>query len=319
MRKFAVLALLLALTGCSAQVPAPKVTPVSDKYCALSDASGFDDDGLNRSVYAALQQLKVQFGATVMALEVGENLTAAAGIEKLVSADCSAIITAGEALSKPALQAAKTHETIRFVSVSNIINTEDNAPNFAALTFNIYEAAFAAGYLAAATAASSSQENQRISVIDKLKTSESRKSAKAFIFGVARYNTLNRKSVSVEQVSSPRGDAITFALAGNFEQLQPWTTNSSQLPQRIIGYGRDWYSDARNTEIKPLLLTSVVRVGVIDKVVAAVTAGAGSQNFDLASGQVALISENEISFPTGFDAALEEIIKDFSSGEVKVG
>lgn len=319
MRKFAALALVLALTGCAATEPAPKVTPVDRKYCALSDSAGFADDGLNRSVYAALQQLKVQTGVGVMALETKAELTPKAGIQKLIDANCDAIITSGEDLAKPALEAAKTNDRIRFVSVSDILNTGGSSPNFVALTFNIYQAAFAAGYLAAASAPS-----EEIATLDLLNSSESRKSIRAFTAGVARFNSQKRAKVkisSLTQIEDASQDVV-FALSGNGAKFVDWTKRSDTSALKLIkliGYGRDWYSDARNTELRPYLLTSVVRFGVTDKVVAAVIDRAGTQNFDLASEQVGLVTEKEIPFPTDFGAALAEIVKDFSTGKVKVG
>lgn len=318
MRKFAALALVLALTGCAAQAPTPSITPVDLKYCALSDSAGFDDDGLNRSVYAALQQLKVQTGASVMALEVSDRLTARAGLEKLADANCDAIITAGEDLAKTALTEAKANSTIRYVSVGDIINT-GAAPNFASLTFNIYEAAYAAGYLAAASAPS-----EEIATLDLLQNSESKKSIKAFTAGVARFNTEMRaraKISSLKNIDAASQDVV-FVLGGNGSKLNGWPktddTGALKLIQ-LIGYGRDWYADSRNKELRPYILSSVVRLGVADKVVAAVLGTSGSQNFDLASGQVGLVSENELAFPRGFATVLDEIIKDLSNGKVKVG
>lgn len=319
MRKFAALALVLALTGCSAQTPAPTLTPVDLKYCALSDAAGFNDDGLNRSVYAALQQLKVQKGAAVVALEVGAKLAADQGLQDLVDANCDVVITAGEDLAKPALAKAKANQTIRFVSVGDIINTGDSSPNFVSLTFNVYEAAYAAGYLAAASAPS-----EEIATLDLLNSDESKKSIKAFGAGVARFNSENRTQVKIASLKDifAAGQDVVFVLSGDGTKLTGWPkTNDTGAMKlvKLIGYGRDWYADARNKNLRPYILTSVVRVGVTDKVVAAVLAGSGSRNFDLASGQVGLIPENDLAFPSKFATSLDAIINDFSNGKVKVG
>lgn len=314
MRKFAVLALVLALTGCSVQEPAPIITPVDLKYCALSDAAGFDDDGLNRSVYAALQQLKVQTGASVMAIEVSDKLTPAAGIQKLVDAECNGVITAGEDLAKATLAAARQNASVKFVSVGDIVNTEGSASNFTALTFNIYQAAFAAGYLAAAEATTTSN----VAVLDLIKNVETAKSIKSFTAGIARYNTINRSRIKLNRVAAITGvaDDVVFVLAGSSTELNNDTLVESV---KIIGYGRDWYTDARNSVIKKNILTSVVRVGVVDKTVSAMTTEAVSQNFDLSSGQVGLVAENDSAFPRGFASALDQIIQDLNDGKVKVG
>ena len=318
MRKFFVLLAVLALSGCAVTTPAPSITPVDLKYCALADQAGFDDDGLNRSVYAALQQLKVQTGASVMALEVGDKLSAQQGIDKMVNANCNAIVTSGEDLMKSALAAAKKNSTIRFVSVGDIINTGDTAPNFVAITYNIYQAAYAAGILAAASAPS-----EEIATLDLLKSVESRKSLKAFSAGVKNFNDKNDVQVRIANLNNifDATQDVVFVLSGNAAKLSGWPTAQAGAQKliKLIGYGRDWYTDARNVELRPYILTSVVRNSVIDKVVAAVTSAATSQNFDLTNGGVGLAPENDVPFPRNFGTSLDAIIKDFNEGKVKVG
>ena len=319
MRKFAALALVLALSGCSAQTPAPSLTPVDLKYCALSDKAGFDDDGLNRSVYAALQQLKVQTGASVMALAVGDKLTAEAGLQELIDANCNAIITAGDDLAAPTLAKAKANATIRFVSVGDVTETSATSPNFVSLQFNIYQAAYAAGYLAAADAPS-----EEVATLDLLRSSESKKSLRAFIAGVERFNSDNRAQVQIVNLTDifSASQDVVFVLSGNAEKLAGWpkTTDAGASKLiKLIGYARDWYADARNKALRPYILSSVVRFDVTDKVVAAVASGAGSQSFDLASEQVGLVAANDLAFPRKFSTALDQIIQDFSNGKVKVG
>lgn len=310
MRKVAALALVLALTGCAAEIPAPSITPVNLKYCALSDSAGFDDDGLNRSVYAALQQLKIQTGAAVMAIEASQELAPNEGIQKLVDANCDLIITAGLGLVSPALQAAKQNSSIRFFAVSDIVNTESAASNFSAITFNIHQAAFAAGYLAA----SETENGAEIAILDLLKTSVSKKSIKAFTAGVARFNTANRSRVKLKAISSMQSAAqeVVFVLAGNGSKLG--TTKA-----KIIGYGRDWYEDQRNEEILPNILTSVMRIDAMGKVATAVTSNSMSVNFDLTNGGVGLAPAHDLIFPASFSGELERIIEDLVQGKIKVG
>ncbi|MFM6977883.1 MAG: BMP family ABC transporter substrate-binding protein [Micrococcales bacterium] len=318
MRKFAALALVLALTGCSAQEPAPTITPVSTKYCALSDSAGFDDDGLNRSVYTALQQLKVQKGAPVVALEVGDKLSADAGFAKLVEDKCEAVISTGDSLAKPTLSAAKANPTIRFVSVSNNFKSEDSAPNFVALTFNIYQAAFAAGYLAA----SMTLDENETAVLNVKKNLEAKKSAKAFAAGVARFNQLKNADVRVTSLDTIN-DAwqdVVFVIAGNSSQMGEWNRSDTGALKliKLIGYGRDWYVDVRNKEFKQFILTSVVRNDVVGKVVAAVIDGAASADFNLTNEGVGLTPAQDLDWPTAYASAFERIVNELADGKLKV-
>ncbi|MEY4320944.1 MAG: hypothetical protein RLZZ471_885 [Actinomycetota bacterium] len=312
MRRFAALALVLALTGCAAQTPAPSITPVSLKYCAISDSAGFNDDGLNRSVYAALQQLKVQTGARVSALEVGAKVTAESGIQKLVAAKCNAIITAGGSLVEPTLTAAKANDTIRFVSVSDTTELSDTAPNFVALSFKVDQAAYSAGYLAALSSADSGQ----VSVLNLIGDSVSRKSVKAFAAGVERFNSEKRAQVKVAKLTSfsETNKDVTFVLAGSSEAFG---VEVGSYQGKIIGYGRDWFTDSRNKAIKPNILTSVIRNDVIGKVVAAVTQSNTSTIYDLSNQGVGLSESHDLNWPASFANSQSQIIKDFVDGKVR--
>ena len=319
MRKLFALLSVLSLTGCAAQEPAPTITPVDLKYCAVSDTAGYNDDGLNRSVYAALQQLKVQIGAAVSAVEVSDKLNAATAIQKLVDAKCNAIVTSGAQLVNATLAAAKKNSSVRFYSVSDSASAGFSTSNYSALTFNIFQAAYAAGYLAAATSEASPLPNpQFVNVIDKLKTSTSKKASSAFVLGATRYNSVNKKEVPVTATNVDRGEAIVFGIAGNAKQLGLSVSNSSQLPRSVIGFGRDWYLDVRNKDMKNAILTSVIRIDAIGKVVDAVVNNQSSQHFDLSNNGVGLADAHDVNWPIGFNREMSQMIKDFQDGKVKV-
>lgn len=313
MRKFVPLALVLALTGCAVQSPSPSITPVDLKYCALSDAAGFNDDGLNRSVYAAVQQLKVQTGASVMAIEVSDKQPPKTGIDKLIESGCNAIITSGESLVAPALSAAKANSTTKFISVSDVLNTDSTVANFSSITFNIYQAAYAAGYLAAAE----TENNGEVAVLNLINDFGSRKTVRAFTAGVARFNTQNRSQVKLKNILTMKNEnqEVVFVLSGSSADLGELSLGKDT---KIIGYDRDWYTDSRNKDLRPNILTSVIRVDVVDKVAKAVIEGTASTSFDLTNAGVGLSSSHDLNWPTAFTNELDQITKDFIDGKVKV-
>jgi basic membrane protein A len=318
MRKSLVLLSVLALTGCSAQVPTPTITPVDLKYCAVSDAAGYNDDGLNRSVYAALQQLKVQTGASVSAIEVSDKLNAQAAFQKLAESKCNAIIASGNSLVNSAIAAARSNANIRYYSISDATTLGIATENYSALTFNIYQAAYEAGYLAAATAKSDTDTN-RININNQLKTTQSLKLEKAFALGVERFNSKNNKQVSVVISDVHSGEEIIFALAGNSKQLGVIAQSSATPPVKYVGFGRDWYGDVRNKAIRSTIITSVIRKDVIGKVAEAVVNKTGSAHYDLSNDGVGLVDANEINWPLTFPAEVSQMIKDFQDGKVKIG
>ena len=321
MRKFALLALVLALTGCSATTPAPAITPVDHKICALSDASGFNDDGLNRFVYAALQQLKVQTGSTIQATEVGAGASAAKSLDQFVKSGCAVILTAGDSLIPAAVKVADANPFVQFVAVNNKLAdyTNQSSTNLQSVAFNMSQAAFAAGFLAADVAASGPLQEQRILVLDKIHTAVSAKSSKAFTLGVARFNALNAKSVQVSSASADDGSAIIFAIAGNSSELGVLVSNSSQLPRYYIGFGRDWYADARNKNLRNQILTSVVRVDPVSRIVEAVVSPNGALDYNLANSGVGLAATHGFTLPANFESELKRIAQDFANGNIRIG
>jgi basic membrane protein A len=317
MRKLLALLSVLALTGCAVQEPAPTITPVDLKYCAVSDAAGYNDDGLNRSVYAAMQQLKVQTGAAVSAVEVSDKLTASAALQKMVDAGCNAIIASGSALVSATLATSKNNPNIHFYTVSDAAKSGATSANYTAITFDIGQAAYVAGYLSAATTDSGAVAN-RININNRIKSAPSLKIEKAFALGVDRFNTKNKKQVSVVISDVHSGEEIIFGLAGNATQLGLIAQSSATPQVKYVGFGRDWYSDVRNKDIKSSILTSVIRVDAIGKVVDAVVNQKASEHFDLSNDGVGLVDAHDVSWPIGFGGEVSQIIKDFQDGKVKV-
>ena len=314
MRKSIVLATTLALllSGCSSAIPVPKVTPVALKYCAL--ANDFNDDGLGRAAYIALQQLKIQTGATVQATE--------GDIEKLISGGCNLIITAGDQLVSKTIAAAKNDSSIKFVTVVDntampFYASSPNPANLSILNFNISQSAYVAGYLAAAIV----KENV-VTVFDAIKSATSKKIITNFKLGVTRFNLTNRERVLVNQVLKLRGAELVFAIAGNsgeFVFADETNPSAAYAMPKVIGFNRDWAADARNVSFKPSIITSVIRIDAVGKIVAAALA-TESQNqiFDLTNGGVGLAPVGELGYPTGFERELRAIVDELKSGKIKV-
>lgn len=243
-----------------------------------------------------------------MAIEVSEKLTAADAIQKLIDANCDAVVTSGAQLVNATLAAAKRNSEVYFYSVSDASKAGISTSNFTALTFNIYQAAFAAGFLAAASVA----DGAEINVQNKINTASSSKIIEAFASGIERFNNENQKKILLSAGSQIESISTVLALAGN----------STQLPElngaKIIGFGRDWYGDSRNEDVKNTILTSIIRVDSIGKVVDAVVNQKVSQHFDLSNDGVGLVDAQAVSWPIGFVAEESQIAKDFQDGKVKV-
>lgn len=307
------LALSLLLTGCAATAPAPKVTPVDLKYCAL--AKNFDDDGLGRAAYIALQQLKVQTGASVQATE--------SSLQKLTSSGCALIITGGDDLVNEALSNASVFPDIKFVAVADNFTMphdfiDGSLPtNFSLLNFNMAQGAYLAGYLAAAE----TTEVNQVFLVDTLKNAYSKKLISNFKYGLERFNTAKGKNISVKLVSKLDGLEVVFAIANDSTSLPPLevTTGKPAIP-RIIGFSRDWAKDSVNESLKSSILTSVIRIDAVSKIVsAALDAKQQVTLFDLTNNGIGLAPTGDLAFPDGFDAEVKKISEELLAGKIRVG
>lgn len=158
----------------------------------------------------------------------------------------------------------------------------------------------------------------RINVNNKLKTSQSFKIEKAFALGVERFNSQSDKKISVVLSGVHSGEETIFAIAGYSKLIGVIAQSSATAPVKIVGFGRDWYADARNKELRSSILTSVVRNNVIGKVADAVSNQSGSAHYDLSNDGVGLADAHDLNWPIGFAREMSQMIKDFQDGKVKV-
>ncbi|PKQ25903.1 MAG: BMP family ABC transporter substrate-binding protein [Actinobacteria bacterium HGW-Actinobacteria-4] len=154
----AITASALVLAACSAApeaTPAPTddtATPVETvdyKPCIVSDAGGFDDRSFNQAGYEGLQEVVAAYGMDTAQAESADDTEYEPNISALVAADCDMIITVGFLLGDATANAAAANPDVDFA----IIDFAYNEPidNVKPLLFNTDEAAFLAGYAAAAT------------------------------------------------------------------------------------------------------------------------------------------------------------------------
>lgn len=138
----------LLLTGCAAAPEAaPTVTPVDYKACAVSDEGSWHDKSFNESVYAGLQQAKVELGVQTADAESATAEDFAPNLQTMIDAKCDLTIAVGFNLVAPVNAAAKANPDFKFVTVDGW--SEGNA-NLKPITYKMQESSYLAGYLAAA-------------------------------------------------------------------------------------------------------------------------------------------------------------------------
>lgn len=124
--------------------------------CQVTDTGGVDDGSFNETAYAGLERAAEELGFEPDFLESQAESDFATNIDAFISQGCSVIVTVGFLLGDATAAAAEANPDQQFAIVDFDFFDADAGEdvtydNVAELTFATDEAAFLAGYLAAAT------------------------------------------------------------------------------------------------------------------------------------------------------------------------
>ncbi len=135
--------------------------PASDFLaCQVTDTGGVDDRSFNQTAYAGLEQAEAELGAQIAVLESTTEADYEPFINQFIADGCDVIVTVGFALDGATQAAANANPEVPFAIVDVDFVEFDAEGNFVGdiaidnvreLTYKTDEAAFLAGYIAAAT------------------------------------------------------------------------------------------------------------------------------------------------------------------------
>lgn len=150
------LAAALVLAACG---DAPDDTPDGDaqasdvKACMITDQGGVDDGSFNETAYNGLLRAEAELGVEIQALESSSEADFEPNMQTFIQdGNCDLIVPVGFLLEEVTLEAAAANPEQNFAIV-DVFNGEE-VPNVLGLNFATDEAAFLAGYAAAATSES---------------------------------------------------------------------------------------------------------------------------------------------------------------------
>jgi basic membrane protein A len=126
------------------------------KACQVTDTGGVDDKSFNQTAYKGLVDAGDELGFEPEYLESQTEADFAPNIDALLEQDCDLIVTVGFLLGDATADAAEANPDQRFAIVDNDLfdaeaEADRNYDNVAELVFSTDQAAFLAGYAAAAT------------------------------------------------------------------------------------------------------------------------------------------------------------------------
>ncbi len=293
---YTVLAVILLasmiLTACgSPATAAPTVVPptVTFKVGEVTDLGGVDDKSFNASGWQGVQDAITQLGVDGKYLESKQQSDYQKNIQQFLDEKTDLIITVGFLLGVDTATAAKANPKTNFAIVDysypdcfgTSVEGKDcgsatEIPNVMGLTFQTDQAAFLAGYAAAA-----STKTGTVGTFGGMNIPTVTIFMKGFQAGVEYYNTQKKASVKVLGWDTAKNDGL---FTGNFNSTDDGKKFATNLMQegadiimpvagpvglgsaaacqqtgkcKVIGVDTDW--TISSAEYKDIVLTSVIK------------------------------------------------------------
>jgi len=214
-----------------AEAPTGIVTPFPEdqladfQACQVTDAGGIDDRSFNQTAWIGVQDAMEDFGIQGQFLESQEQADYEQNINAFLDAGCNIIITVGFLLGDATAAAAEANPQQPFSIVD--FAYDPTIPNVLGQVFNTDEAAFLAGYVAAATT-----QTGTVATFGGLQIPTVTIFMDGFVYGVRYYNEQNGADV---QVLGWNPEEQTGLFVGNFES----TDDGRNMGESLMDEGAD--------------------------------------------------------------------------------
>lgn len=313
--------------------------------CMVSDAGGVDDKSFNETAWKGLEDAKKDYGIETNFVESTNESDFVPNVTQQVNKECKLIVTVGFSLGDATKAAAESNPDERFA----IVDFAYDAPidNVRPLTFNTQEAAYLAGYAAAAvskTATVGTFGGKPIPTVTVFMD--------GFVQGVQKFNADNGKDVKVVgwDMASKSG-----VFADSFDDITKGQTSAKTLMDQgadvimpvagpvgqgaaqaakdataqgkdvlIVGVDSDWYLS--NPTYKDVTLTSVMK-GIdvaVESTVKDMVNGDGFKNEPFVGTlendgvKLAPFHDFESKVPADLQGKLDALKEQIVKGEIKV-
>ncbi|WP_226921015.1 BMP family lipoprotein [Georgenia subflava] len=247
--------------------------------CVVSDQGGWDDQSFNQSAFEGLQAAVSELGIEQADAESQADSDYGPNVDSMVQQGCNLTIGVGFLLEDPIQAAAEANPDTNFALIDSTFSDADFNPveleNAKPIIFNTAEAAYLAGYVAAAMT-----ETGTVATFGGLQIPSVSIFMDGFADGVAKHNEDNGTDV---QLLGWDKEAQNGSFTGDFENQANGQTLTEQFiaqgadivmpvagpvglgaaaaaqaagDVKIIGVDSDWYE---STEYGAIALTSVVK------------------------------------------------------------
>ncbi|WP_182050401.1 BMP family lipoprotein [Changpingibacter yushuensis] len=309
--------------------------------CLVSDAGGWDDKSFNQSAMEGLQQAVSELGVKENDAESTSSTDFEPNVQAMVDSNCNLIIGVGFNLADAVGAAAVANSGVDFALVDSTFSDDYAGDNTRALVFNTQEAAYLAGYAAAAFT-----KTGTVATFGGIQIPSVTIFMDGFADGVSKYNEDNGTDVNLIGWDK---DTQTGQFTNSFDDQTLGTQVANQLIQQgadiimpvagpvglgaasaaqaagdtyIVGVDSDWYE---STEYGSITLTSVMKgigASVFDTIKVGSEGNFSNENYigTLENGgvDIAPFHDFESQLPDGLTDTLDQLKQDIIDGTIVV-
>jgi basic membrane protein A len=202
---FAILVLPLLVGACG--LTQGGCQPEHFRVGMVSNVSGVDEAGHNKSTWQGLQRAKEELPVCAQLIESRTLEDYEKDITEFAEQQYDLIITIGEPMADATAKMAEVYPDTKMAIIDHA--PEPSIPNVAGIVFDVDEAAFLGGYLAAAWADLMDPSDPHVGWVGGIQNTTEEQYVSAYEAGVAHYNERNITNVQVlgEYVGT-RQDAV---------------------------------------------------------------------------------------------------------------
>lgn len=221
----------LALSACGSGGNGSDTNSEDYLACMVSDSGGWDDQSFNQSGRAGLDAAEKNLGVQVKTAESQGDADFGPNVDNMVQQGCSLTFGVGFLLEDTIQSAAEANPDLNFALIDSTFSDADGNPvtleNAKPLVFNTAEAAYLAGYVAAATSKSG-----KVGTFGGIQIPSVTVFMDGFADGVKKFNDDNGKNVELLGWDKAKQEG---SFSGDFENQG----QGQELTKQLISQGAD--------------------------------------------------------------------------------
>ncbi|MCU4296830.1 BMP family ABC transporter substrate-binding protein [Brevibacterium permense] len=199
--------------------------------CMVSDSGGWDDQSFNQSGREGMENAKKNLGIEEKLAESQGDADFKPNVDNMVQQGCNLTFGVGFLLEDTIQEAAEANPDLNFALIDSTFSDADGKPvtidNAKAVVFNTAEAAYLAGYVAAATSKSG-----KVGTFGGIQIPSVTIFMDGFADGVDKFNKDNKKDVKLLGWNKKKQDG---SFSGDFENQG----QGQELTKQLISQGAD--------------------------------------------------------------------------------